>query len=113
MGITKKTEKYYPKVGDVVTIDDGEPMVVTRIDKHEGVGSYGYDREYILCEEKTIRGIEGLATSEQLQTCIVGCRGMNFNLDFKKVEDIAPYEIRRVEAFQIRRKEPKIIIVWE
>lgn len=113
MVITKKTEKYFPKVGDIVTIDDGEPMVVTRINNYEGVGSCGYDREYILCDEKVMRNLDGLVTSDRLQTCLVGCRGMNFHLDFKKVEGIAPYEIRRVEAFQIRRKEPRTVTVWE
>ena len=106
-------EKYHPTVGDVVTIDGGEPMVVTRIDKHEGVGSCCYNREYILCEEKTMRRLEGLVTSEQLQTGIAGCKGPNFCLDFKKVEDIAPYEIKPVEAFLIRRKKPKTVTVWE
>lgn len=112
MVITKKTEKYFPKVGDVVTIDDGEPMVVTRIKNYEDVGSCGYNREYILCDEKVMRNLDRLVTSNQLQTRFVECRGTNF-LDFKKVEDIAPYEIQRVEAFLIRRKEPKTITVWE
>ena len=106
-------EKYHPKVGDVVTIDGREPMVVTRIDKHEGVGSCCYDREYILCDEKVMRNLDGLVTSDRLQTGIAGCRGMNFNLDFKKVEDIAPYEIKPVEAFLIRRKTQKTVTVWE
>lgn len=113
MEITKKTKKYFPKVGDVVTIDDGEPMVVTRINNYEGVGSCCYNREYILCDEKVMRNLDGLVTSDRLQTGIAGCRGMNFNLDFKKVEDIAPYEINPVEAFQIRRKEPRTVTVWK
>lgn len=115
MVITKKKEKYHPNVGDVVTIDDREPMVVIGIRNYEGAGSCCYNREYILCEENLLRNYMGLVTFDKLKTLktrIVECKGVNF-LDFKKIEDIAPYEIKPVEAFMIRRKEPKTVIIWE
>ncbi|MSS07128.1 hypothetical protein FYJ38_00545 [Clostridium sp. WB02_MRS01] len=104
-------EKYIPEIGDVV-IDNDIPVVVVKMINYEDCDSCSYDRKYLLCDESFFERSEELVTISTLEK--VG-RWVTIQGDFPDIQkaDVAPYDIKMVEAFSIRQKKAKIITVYE
>lgn len=104
--------KYIPEIGDVV-IDNDMPVVVVKMINYENCGCCGYDRKYLLCDVSFFERSEELVTVAMLESVgrWVTIQGSEFPY-IQKV-DIAPYDVKNVEAINIRQKKAKTITVYE
>jgi len=102
---------YIPEIGDVV-IDNDMPVVVVKMINYEDCGSCGYDRKYLLCDESFFERSEELVTISMLES--VG-RWVTIQGSFPDIQkvDVAPYDIKKVEAFSVRQKRARTITVYE
>ena len=113
---------YHPALGDIVAIeygltDEGTPAtincVVIKIINNEDRSSVTYDREYWLCEISCFEdSLSHMVKDLQPFIHKVRATGVYFP-KFEKVEDIAPYEVKSLEAIELRQKTPKTIVVYE
>lgn len=112
---------YHPELGDIVAIEDGLTeegiaktinCVVIKIINNESMGSVTYDREYWLCEQSCFEDSLSYMIKD-LQPYIhkVRATGVYFP-KFEKVEDVAPYEVKNLEAIELRQKTPKTIVIY-
>lgn len=105
--------KYIPNIGDVI-LDNGVPHVVICIESYEDVGSCSYDRKYLLCSEDYIKNNQGDSKRSDIEKygrwLII--KGTHFP-DIQKVNDIAPYNINKIDAYSINQKVAKTITIFE
>ena len=76
--------------------------------------SCSFVREYFLCEEAYLSQCNDISCMNELEQHGQWLKvyGMDFPI-IEKADGYAPYEIKSVEAYQIRKKKAKTLIVYE
>ena len=106
-------------VGDVVKYEDTLYVVIGIRDYHEnscaGSSFYDYGVDYKLCKYEEVDKFNGDVITESDMEGHVITVNVSDDDDSKcldKVEDIAPYEILSIDAYSVRKKTPKTIVVY-
>lgn len=105
--------KYIPSVGDVV-LYNGFPNVVVSMQSYEDYGSCSYDRRYLLCKEEYIKNNQGDIKFSELKRHgeWLSFKGSSFP-EIQKIDDIAPYNIDKIDVYSIIQKVAKMVTIYE
>ena len=88
-------------------------MVVIGYKNHEDLGSCSYDREYKLCLLSELEGKESISEEEyNMLGDWIKITGTKFP-DIKRVEGVAPFEIKPTTVYKVRQKQAKTVTVYE
>lgn len=106
---------YKPAIGDVILWED-ERMVVVDLENNESTGDCAYSRKYLLCKEAYFAECkeERLISLEQIKQHgkWLEVKGINFP-KIEQCKDVAPYEVKPIHAYSVRRKQAKNVVIYE
>lgn len=111
------SEIYYPQKGDVI-MNNGVKHVVVGGYNHETPSHCSYERGYdVMPLENLLEQLDvhGQLIPEETMNMLkytIYVKGTKFPV-IKKCEDEAPFEMNMVQYAKIKRKQPRMIKVWE
>ena len=104
-------------VGDVVQYQNGLYVIIAMTDftsNNAGCSGYDYGIDYILCEHAMLDKFDGgVMTKSDIGECTITVN-LSSATDKRliKMEDVPPYEVLPIEAYSVRKKTPKTIVVY-
>lgn len=99
-------------VGEVVYNND-MPMVVIAQKIREDISSMSYDRSYKLCSLTELENKEIISEEDFDKLGMwVDVKGTEFP-DIKRVENVAPFNIKPTKVYRIKQKQAKTITIFE
>lgn len=107
-------------VGDVVKYGNALHVVLEVKDynkstKENNASYYDYGVDYVICNLDELNKFDGqVMTKSDIEEHIttVNISSDTRDVPIEHVEDVAPYEILPVEAYSVRKKTPKTVVVY-